>query len=256
MMMRKTILLTLVLAASSGCVSHLSPYKMDIRQGNFITQEMRDKLKLGMSKQQVRYVMGTPLVSDAFHGNRWDYSYTLMKRGTVMEKQLMTLYFDGENLARIDENGQSQIASAPAVSPAAEAASEVSVAPVVAAMPVVANNNAVDNEVAVKASVKQWAERWSARDTEHYLAAYAETFAPADMDHAAWKKLRTSRLESAQTIHITLREMRVQTQDANHATVHFVQIYRADNYHDKVRKVLQLEKVGAVWLIVSEKIEQ
>ena len=103
-MRTKIILLTLFLF--SPLLSSCSTYKMDIRQGNFVTPEMREKLKLGMTRQQVRYVLGTPLVSDAFHGNRWDYVYRLERGGKVIEQQNMTLYFEGDKLASIDDGNQ------------------------------------------------------------------------------------------------------------------------------------------------------
>lgn len=115
MMRHKIILVSLLLAACG--VPHLTPYKMDVRQGNFVTQEMRDKLKLGMSKQQVRYVLGTPLVSDAFHGNRWDYAYSLAQKGAVVERQAMTLYFEGDNLTRIDDAAMPAAFSSEPVAP-------------------------------------------------------------------------------------------------------------------------------------------
>ena len=77
---------TMLASCSYLSVPVLAPYKMDIRQGNYLTAEMREKLKLGMTKQQVRYVLGTPMISDAFHGNRWDYPYRLEQRGTLVEK--------------------------------------------------------------------------------------------------------------------------------------------------------------------------
>lgn len=102
--MRVLIILISMLLLSCGEVTGpLSPYKMDIRQGNFVTAEMREKLKIGMSRQQVRYVLGTPMISDVFHGNRWDYVYLLEKRGKMIEERRLTLYFEGENLARIDD---------------------------------------------------------------------------------------------------------------------------------------------------------
>ena len=105
----KLILLSMLLASCSYLSSPvLSPYKMDIRQGNYITPEMREKLKLGMSKQQVRYVLGTPMVSDVFDGNRWDYVYLLEPRGELVEKQRLTLYFEGDNLVRIDDSQAGQ----------------------------------------------------------------------------------------------------------------------------------------------------
>ena len=107
MTMRFNIILISVLLAScsSFSVPLLTPYKMDIRQGNYVTVEMRDKLKLGMSRVQVRYVMGTPLISDAFHGNRWDYVYRLEQDYKLVEQQRLTLYFEGDSLSRIEDSG-------------------------------------------------------------------------------------------------------------------------------------------------------
>lgn len=98
------IAVALLLASCGAGLPHFTPYKMDIRQGNYITPEMREKLKIGMSRQQVRYVLGTPLLGDVTHGNRWDYVYTLEKRGQVNERQQLTLYFEADNLARIQDN--------------------------------------------------------------------------------------------------------------------------------------------------------
>ncbi|PIV71723.1 MAG: outer membrane protein assembly factor BamE, partial [Rhodocyclales bacterium CG17_big_fil_post_rev_8_21_14_2_50_68_7] len=61
----------------AGCAGglRLSPYRIDVRQGNYITQEMVARLKPGMTRDQVRFVLGTPLVVDLFHAERWDYFY-------------------------------------------------------------------------------------------------------------------------------------------------------------------------------------
>ena len=109
----KIILLTLILL--SPVLSSCTTYKMDIRHGNFVTLDMREKLKLGMTKAQVKYVLGTPMINDAFHGDRWDYAYRLERRGKVVESQNLTLYFEGENLARIVD-GDQPVETAPAKS--------------------------------------------------------------------------------------------------------------------------------------------
>ena len=101
-MRTKLIFLPLIMLALM--LSACSPYKMDIHQGNFVTPDMREKLKLGMTRQQVRYVLGTPLVSDAFHGNRWDYVYRLEQDRKVVDKQRLTIYFEADKLVRIDDN--------------------------------------------------------------------------------------------------------------------------------------------------------
>jgi len=61
----------------NACV--LKVHKLDIQQGNVVTQEMVDKLRPGMTRAQVRYVLGTPLVTDSFHQDRWDYFYSYKK---------------------------------------------------------------------------------------------------------------------------------------------------------------------------------
>ena len=80
----------------------LKPYRMDIQQGNVVTQEMVAKLKPGMTRQQVRFVMGTPPIADAFHHDRWDYVYYLNKDGQVVEHRRLILLFDGDTLKRIE----------------------------------------------------------------------------------------------------------------------------------------------------------
>lgn len=97
---------SLLLAAcdSLPSIPHLTPYKMDIRQGNYITPDMREKIKIGMTRQQVRYVLGTPLVNDSFHQNRWDYIYRLIKEEKLVEQHRLSLIFEGDNLAKIEED--------------------------------------------------------------------------------------------------------------------------------------------------------
>lgn len=243
----KWVCLSVGVVLLSGCVSHLRPYKMDVRQGNYISAEMREKLKLGMSKQQVRYVMGTPLLVDAFHGDRWDYRYRLAEHGTVVEQQGMTLYFEGDTLARIDDAAMPALPPAPAVEAAppvaaASAVPETQPAPVAAAAP----------DAAVKAGLAAWAAAWSARDGKAYLAAYAPAYKPEGMSRAAWQKQRLQRMAKAKSITVTLSEVEVTMQDDNHASVRCTQDYRADLYHDVTRKLMQLERSGDAWLIVSE----
>jgi len=104
--MRITLLLltALLLAACA-------PYKMDIRQGNLVTPEARERLKPGMTRTQVRALLGTPLVSDPFHPDRWDYEYTLEHGKTLVTSQRLTLYFDGEKLVRIDDSHMPPLAA-------------------------------------------------------------------------------------------------------------------------------------------------
>lgn len=98
--MRKILISTAVffILQSTGCV-----YVADVQQGNVIDKKELDKLKTGMSKRQVRFLLGTPAIQDPFHKNRWDYVYTL-RRGDDpdLEKRRLTLLFKGNKLKKID----------------------------------------------------------------------------------------------------------------------------------------------------------
>ncbi|MBB5019199.1 outer membrane protein assembly factor BamE [Chitinivorax tropicus] len=87
-----------VLTASlllSAC-SWLTPYKLDIQQGNYITEDMVAKLKPGMTRNQVRYVLGTPMLVDPFHANRWDYVYREVRDGKVVVEKRYVVNFEGD----------------------------------------------------------------------------------------------------------------------------------------------------------------
>lgn len=106
--MRTKLILVAVsfLLASCGVNSWLSsfkPYKMEIRQGNLVTPEMRERLRVGMSRQQVSTALGSPLVADVYHANRWDYIYRYEEKGQLVEQRRLTVYFNGNFVARIED---------------------------------------------------------------------------------------------------------------------------------------------------------
>ena len=74
---------------------------MPIQQGNLVTSKMMMQLKPGMTKTQVRFVMGTPLISDSFHKDQWDYFYQMEKDGAIIEKRRVTLMFEKDLLAKV-----------------------------------------------------------------------------------------------------------------------------------------------------------
>ena len=76
-------------------------YKIDIQQGNVIEQDMLDRLKPGMDMNQVKFIMGTPVIVDPFHNNRWEYLYTYQKGGAIREQRRITLHFEDEKLEQI-----------------------------------------------------------------------------------------------------------------------------------------------------------
>ena len=91
--------IALMLAACSW-VPRLGVYKLDINQGNYITSDQVEKLKVGQTRQQVRAVLGTPMLADAFHANRWDYPYEFNRLGRTLERRQFTVYFVDDKVAR------------------------------------------------------------------------------------------------------------------------------------------------------------
>src|SRR5918998_5208341 len=98
--MRKLAVLIVLLAGCRGVpmLPGLTPHKIDIQQGNYVTQDMVSKLKPGMSRSQVRFALGTPLVADPFHPDRWDYIYVLQKKGRVVEQRRIIIVFQEDKL--------------------------------------------------------------------------------------------------------------------------------------------------------------
>jgi outer membrane protein assembly factor BamE len=94
------ILVTLLPAWLGAC----SAYRVDIQQGNTLDKEQVDQLQVGMTKQQVKFLLGTPLIQDPFHANRWDYVYSFKPGGGKLSSQHLTLYFDNNSLSRIDSS--------------------------------------------------------------------------------------------------------------------------------------------------------
>jgi outer membrane protein assembly factor BamE len=120
----------------------LEPYRITIQQGNYISQEMVAQLKLGMTREQVRFVLGTPLVQDAFHADRWDYVFYREVPGARREQRNLSVMFEKDRLVRVigdlvpPEGAAPQPTGfAPQVKPEAPVAKSAPVAPKPAAEP-------------------------------------------------------------------------------------------------------------------------
>jgi outer membrane protein assembly factor BamE len=101
---------TAVLLSLSACTNSLvsdgmtriTPYKVEIVQGNVVTREQVDKVQPGMTREQVRGLLGAPLLTDLFHGDRWDYVFTVRRKGEMAERRNVVAHFDGDKLKKID----------------------------------------------------------------------------------------------------------------------------------------------------------
>lgn len=109
-LLRGTIAWLAVLAA--GCASLqdsesnflgvITPYRIDIVQGNVVTKEQAALVKPGMSREQVRDILGSPMLTDIFHANRWDYAFTIKRPGTTPQRRSIVAHFEGNVLKRLD----------------------------------------------------------------------------------------------------------------------------------------------------------
>jgi outer membrane protein assembly factor BamE len=105
-------LVAAVLLVSSGCamvsptadrlLGVVTPYRIDITQGNVVTKEMAAQVKPGMSRAQVRELLGSPLVTSAFHGERWDYVFTLRRQGVEPQRRSVVAWFKADALDRLE----------------------------------------------------------------------------------------------------------------------------------------------------------
>ena len=95
------LLLVLLSAACTSTLPSFKPYHLDVQQGNVVTSKMMLQLKPGMSKSQVRYVMGSSLLQDSFHQDRWDYHYQMSKGGTLLERRRVILEFKNDGLVKV-----------------------------------------------------------------------------------------------------------------------------------------------------------
>lgn len=87
-------------ASSLNPVNWVTPYKVDVIQGNFVSSEQVEQLRAGMTREQVKAILGTPLVSSLFHADRWDYVFTLKRQGVEPQSYKYTVFFKGNQLDR------------------------------------------------------------------------------------------------------------------------------------------------------------
>ncbi len=100
----KLIILIFILMLS-GCSGRLfTVHKIDVQQGNAIEPEKVEQLRIGMNKEQVRFLMGSPLIHDSFHPDRWDYVYHLIPDYGDIERHHVAIFFDGETVSNIEKS--------------------------------------------------------------------------------------------------------------------------------------------------------
>src|SRR6266850_3872080 len=105
LMTRALFPLLLLLLASCGVprIPGITPYKPEIQQGNYVSQEMIAQLKPGMTREQVRFILGTPLITPIFHADRWDYVFTRRRaNSSEVESRRIAVFFEEGKLKRVE----------------------------------------------------------------------------------------------------------------------------------------------------------
>ena len=98
----RNLRITIALCSTLLLVACLQPYRMEIEQGNLFDQNTLDQVKVGMTKKQVRFLLGTPLVNDPFHANRWDYFYSLYAHDkNISERYQISVVFSEKGVSEI-----------------------------------------------------------------------------------------------------------------------------------------------------------
>ena len=101
----RSLTLGCLLAGLAGCGSNFGfpgVYRINVEQGNVVTEEMVEQLRPGLNRRQVRYIMGTPLIEDSFHEDRWDYRYLLRNGNELLSETQLTLWFQDDELVRVE----------------------------------------------------------------------------------------------------------------------------------------------------------
>ena len=101
----RSLALGCLLAGLVGCGSNFGfpgVYRINVEQGNVVTEEMVEQLRPGLNRRQVRYIMGTPLIEDSFHEDRWDYRYLLRNGNELLSETQLTLWFEEDELVRVE----------------------------------------------------------------------------------------------------------------------------------------------------------
>lgn len=94
------------LQRSDSFLGVITPYRIDIVQGNVVTKEQAAVVKPGMSRSQVRDILGSPLLTDAFHADRWDYVFTIRRQGTQPQLRRIVVRFEGDTMKSMEANGE------------------------------------------------------------------------------------------------------------------------------------------------------
>ncbi|MFT6916287.1 MAG: outer membrane protein assembly factor BamE [Motiliproteus sp.] len=259
-----------VLTGLSGCTFFPGVHKIDIQQGNRITQELVDTLEMGMTHNQVKYILGTPMITDTFNQSRWDYLYSLSIGGEQSAQERLTLLFKDDHLTEITGDYSKLRTnllydSEYFLKEAAKVASltlrdlnQQELSKLETQTPQPAPTEAVDTQHEIDTTIisdliKGWSIAWSSQNLDHYFDYYdKDAQIKPNISRSDWEKTRRSRILAPDYIQVTVKAIEVSLENPESATASFRQYYHASNYQDSVFKTMSFTRSDESWKIIQE----
>lgn len=260
------IVLGLVL---SGC----SVYKKDIAQGNKLEAEQVNILKIGMTRQKVQQILGTPLLQDIFNQQRCDYVYRYVSKIGKIEQQVLTVFYDTNNqLLRWNGVGlpssteaasnQKQILISDVLSVNKPAQIIPVTMPILTVVPVVVNK--IDSteqqsqpspiEPLIKNKIEAWQRAWQAKLLPQYTALYADGYVATAGSHELWLKQRQNMFDiSGDILVLNIADVKIIQTNNNEVRATFTQQYQSTILKETGTKQLYFQRFGDEWKIVAER---
>lgn len=249
----RSTLFSLILLCVSAC-SLFTPHKMDINQGTPHEQSTLDKLRLGMTKEQVMFLLGSPSSKNIYTEGRWDYVNTLESSQSDNVNKQLALWFKGDTLERVAAKGYNvshlQGEQALRIAPRKLEPKRTIPTPQ-ASKPLPAPVAKYTPEQRIKEAINAWANAWNNQNINDYVSHYVSGYTPSkSLSHTTWLERRKIAINQSNSITVNLSDTNIEWLNEHTAVVQLTQRNQSDQ--NTVIKSLLMVKQNNQWLIQKE----